>query len=120
ISGRDFRFQPDTGAFEAESGNAQYGRHRDDWGNWFANNNPTWLWHYTIEDRYLRRNPKLAVKSTRKVLANYQGGTRVFPAYSLADAPTRMNQPQTLGNATSANSPTPYRDDLFGQDFATS
>ncbi|HEY6170060.1 MAG TPA: PVC-type heme-binding CxxCH protein, partial [Verrucomicrobiae bacterium] len=46
ISGRDFRFRPDTGEFEAESGSTQYGRRRDDWGNWFGNNNSTWLWHY--------------------------------------------------------------------------
>jgi hypothetical protein len=53
ISGRDFRFRPDSGEFEAESGNAQFGRARDDWGNWFGNNNSTWLWHYTLEERYL-------------------------------------------------------------------
>src|SRR5262249_37622186 len=32
IQGRDFRFRPDDGRFEAESGRTQYGRHRDDWG----------------------------------------------------------------------------------------
>ncbi len=117
ISGRDFRFRPDGSAFEAESGQTQYGRRRDDWGNWFGNNNPTWLWHYTSEDRYLRRNPKLAVKSVRRVT---NGDTRVFTAYALADAPTRLNQPQSLGHVTSANSPTPYRDELFGPEFATS
>jgi putative membrane-bound dehydrogenase-like protein len=120
ISGRDFRFLPSGTAFEAESGATQYGRHRDDWGNWFGNNNPTWLWHYTVEDRYLRRNPKLAVKSVRQILANYADSTRVFTAYPLETAPTRMNQPQSLGHVTSANSPTPYRDELFGPDFATS
>ena len=39
-------FDPDTGEFEAESGQTQYGRHRDDWGHWFGNNNPNWAWHY--------------------------------------------------------------------------
>ena len=117
ISGRDFRFRPDGRGFEAESGQTQYGRRRDDWGNWFGNNNPTWLWHYTIEDSYLRRNPKLAVKSVRNVT---NSDTRVFTAYPLAEAPTRLNQPQSLGHVTSANSPTPYRDDLFGPEFATS
>jgi putative membrane-bound dehydrogenase-like protein len=117
ISGRDFRFRPDTGEFEPESGATQYGRRRDDWGNWFGNNNPTWLWHYTVADHYLRRNPKLAVKSTRKVLANYPDPTRVFAA---SDQPIRFNQPQSLGHVTSACSASPYRDDLFGPDFATS
>ena len=117
ISGRDFRFRPDTFEFEAVSGNGQFGRRRDDWGNWFANNNPAWLWHYTIEDRYLRRNPKLAVRSVKKPLANYADGTRVFPA----SAPmARFNQPDKYGHVTSACSPSPYRDELFGPDFATS
>jgi putative membrane-bound dehydrogenase-like protein len=120
ISGRDFRFRPDTLEFEAESGNTQYGRHRDDWGNWFGNNNPNWLWHYTIEDRYLRRNPQLAVKTTKQMLANYPEPTRVFTAYPKESAPIRFNQPQSLGHVTSANSPMPYRDELFGPGFATS
>ncbi|MEO8351474.1 MAG: PVC-type heme-binding CxxCH protein, partial [Chthoniobacteraceae bacterium] len=120
ISGRDFRFRPDTGEFEAVSGNGQYGRRRDDFGNWFANNNSTWLWHYTIEDRYLRRNPKLAVKRTKQVLANDPDPTRVFTAYPPDTAPIRFNQPQSLGRVTSACSPTPYRDTLFGPDFASS
>jgi putative membrane-bound dehydrogenase-like protein len=120
ISGRDFRFRPDTGKFEAESGQTQYGRHRDDWGRWFGNNNPTWLWHYTLEDRYLRRNPRLAVKSTKQMLANYPDSTRVFAAYDENSAPIRFNQPQSLGHVTSANSPAPYRDELFGPEFATS
>ncbi|HZJ16616.1 MAG TPA: PVC-type heme-binding CxxCH protein, partial [Chthoniobacteraceae bacterium] len=120
ISGRDFRFRPDSGEFEAESGQTQYGRHRDDWGHWFGNNNPTWLWHYTLEDHYLRRNSRLAVKSTKQMLANYRDPTRVFTAYDQNSAPIRFNQPQSLGHVTSANSPTPYRDELFGPEFATS
>jgi putative membrane-bound dehydrogenase-like protein len=31
---RDFRIQPDTGAIELLAGQSQYGRNRDDWGNW--------------------------------------------------------------------------------------
>jgi putative membrane-bound dehydrogenase-like protein len=119
ISGRDFRFRPDTGEFEAESGGTQFGRHRDDWGNWFGNNNPTWLWHYTLEDRYIRRNPRLAVKTTKQMLANYPENTRVFTAYPKDAAPIRFNQPQSLGYVTSGNSATPYRDELFGPAFAT-
>ncbi|MEO6740517.1 MAG: PVC-type heme-binding CxxCH protein [Chthoniobacteraceae bacterium] len=120
ISGRDIRFRPDTGEFEAESGSTQFGRHRDDWGNWFGNNNPTWLWHYALEDRYLRRNPRLAVKTTKQMLANYPENTRVFTAYPKESAPIRFNQPQSLGSVTSGNSATPYRDELFGPAFAGS
>ncbi len=116
ISGRDFRFHPDTGEFETVSVQTQFGRRRDDWGNWFGNNNPTWLWHVTMPEHYLRRNPRLAVKSGRHELANYEDSTRVFPA----SAPmVRPNQPQSLNHVTSGCSPCPYRDDLFGPDFAT-
>ncbi len=117
ISSRDFRFRPDTGEFEAESGQTQFGRRRDDWGNWFGNNNSKWLWHYTIDDRYLRRNPKLAVKTTKQMLAEYPDSTRVFP---VSELPIRFNQPQSLGHLTSGCSPALYRDELFGPAFATS
>jgi putative membrane-bound dehydrogenase-like protein len=117
ISGRDFRFRPDSGEFEAESGETQYGRKRDDWGHWFGNNNSSWVWHYPLSDAYLRRNPKLAVKTTKQMLANYPDPSRVFPVSAL---PLRFNQPQSLGHLTSGCSATPYRDELFGADFATS
>ncbi|NBR85146.1 MAG: dehydrogenase [Proteobacteria bacterium] len=117
ISGRDFRFRPDTGEFEAIEGQTQFGRRRDDWGNWFGNNNPTWLWHYWLPDRYLRRNPHLAVKSSKQMLANYPDSTRCYPT---SVPPIRFNQPQSVGHVTSGCSPAPYRDDLFGPGFATS
>lgn len=117
ISGRDFRFRPDTGKFEPESGQTQSRRMRDDWGNWFGNNNSTWLWHYTIADSHLHRNPRLAVKTTRKVLANYPDSTRVF---AVSDLPIRFNQPQASGHVTSGCGSASYRDDLFGPAFATS
>ena len=68
ISGRDFRFRPDTGEFEAESGQTQYGRHRDDWGHWFGNNNPNWGWHYVLADHDLKRNPYYAPPDPRQTL----------------------------------------------------
>ena len=117
ISGRDFRFRPDTGEFETVSVGTQYGRHRDDWGEWFGNNNSAWLWHITTPEHYLRRNPQLAVKTTHRVLANYDDPTRVF---AISQPLTRFNQPESLGHVTSANSAMPYRDELFGPDFATS
>lgn len=115
MSGRDLRFRPDTGAFETVSAQTQFGRHRDDWGNWFGNNNPTWLWHVTLPEHYLRRNPSLAVKSVLKVLANYENSTRVYP---VSPAMVRANQPWALNHVTSGSTPSPYRDDLFGPEFA--
>src|SRR5262249_11024003 len=53
LRGHDFRCQPDAGLFETVAGQTQFGRHRDDWGNWFGNNNPTWLWHFYLPEQYL-------------------------------------------------------------------
>src|SRR5207237_1342323 len=59
ISGRDFRIKPDEGLIEAVTGQSQYGRCRDDWGNWFGCNNSNPFYHYVLDDHYLRRNPHL-------------------------------------------------------------
>jgi putative membrane-bound dehydrogenase-like protein len=117
LSGHDFRFRPDEGWFEAVAGQTQYGRHRDDWGNWFGNNNPTWLWHFYLPENYLARNPYLAVKTTKRMLANYPDSGRAFPSSRLQ---ARFNDPAAANRVTSGNSPTPYRDELFGPDFRTS
>ncbi len=114
INGRDFRFRPDDGRFETESGQTQFGRHRDDWGHWFGNNNPNFAWEYVLSDAEIRRNPRLTLPSARQML---EPDTRVYPtSRTLA----RFNVPDAANRVTSANSPTPYRDDLFGPDFATS
>ena len=116
ISGRDFRFRPDTGEFEAIAGQTQFGRHRDDWGNWFGNSNPIWLWHYWIPEHYVKRNPKLAVDRMRRETATYPDAGRVF---AIGRKQQRMNDVGHAGHVTSANSPTPYRDELFGDAFAS-
>ncbi|MBI3850151.1 MAG: VCBS repeat-containing protein [Verrucomicrobia bacterium] len=117
LRGRDFRFKPDGGSFETVEGQTQFGRHRDDWGNWFGNNNPTWLWHYFLPDHYLSRNSHLAVRSTMHYLANYPHNTAAF---AISRPMQRFNFPDMVNTVTSANSPTPYRDELFGPEFATS
>jgi putative membrane-bound dehydrogenase-like protein len=111
-NGRDFRFQPDTGAVEAESGESQFGRNRDDLGRWFGNDNSTWAWHYVLSDRDIARNASFALaQGARQVL---EPNTELFP---IAPLPRRFNDPEMLGRATSACSPTPYRDTLFGSAF---
>lgn len=117
IGGRDLRVDPDSGAMETVSAQTQYGRRRDDWGNWFGNNNPTWLWHVTLPEHYLRRNPAVSPRRVSQVLANYPDSTRTFPR---STPQLRPNQPWSLNHVTSGCSPTPCRDDLFGPEFATS
>lgn len=117
ISGRDFRLRPDDGAFETQAGLAQYGRHRDDWGNWFGNHNTSGSWHYFVPEQYLARNPYISIKATKQVMPDYPDPMRVYPISRLAQ---RFNDPGTANHLTSANSTMPYRDDLFGPEFATS
>ncbi len=114
ISGRDFRFKPDTGEFEAISGNAQFGRHRDDWGNWFGGANYTWGWHYYLEEKYIARNPSLAVRGTSRRYATGPDAERVFP---ISRVQQRFNDIGMAGHVTSACSFSPYRDTLFGPGF---
>jgi len=99
------------------TGQTQFGRHRDDFGNWFGNNNPTWLWHYFFPEHYLARNPLLPLKTTKKLLANYKDATFCFPASRTL---SRFNDAFAANHVTSGNSPTPYRDELFGSEFANS
>jgi putative membrane-bound dehydrogenase-like protein len=117
IRGHDIRFRPDDGLFETVEGQTQYGRHRDDWGNWFGNNNPAWLWHYYLPEKYLARNPNLAVKSLKQYQANYPNSSRV---HAISRTIQRFNDIAMVNHVTSGNSATPYRDDLFGPEFATS
>jgi putative membrane-bound dehydrogenase-like protein len=115
ISGRDFRFRPDDGDFEAQTGGTQYGRTRDDWGNWFGNNNSNPLWHFVLADHYQRRNPYLPPPPTRVHVPVVPGAARVYPASRTLP---RFNDPGGANHFTSACSPTIYRDDLFGPAFA--
>jgi putative membrane-bound dehydrogenase-like protein len=117
LRNRDFRLHPDRRWIEGIEGQTQFGRHRDDFGNWFGNNNPNWVWHYFFPDRYLARNPLLPLKTTKKMLANYNESARCFP---ISRTLSRFNDPFGANHTTSGNSATPYRDELFGKDFATS
>ena len=63
VSGRDVRFNPFTGEVEAVSGLSQYGRVRDDWGNWFGNTNSEPLKQYVVTERDMKRNPYVAAPS---------------------------------------------------------
>ncbi|HZR21230.1 MAG TPA: PVC-type heme-binding CxxCH protein [Verrucomicrobiae bacterium] len=117
LRGHDLRFRPDDGKMELQPGATQFGRHRDDWGDWFGNDNSHWLWHYYLPERYLARNPHLAVASLSRMLASYSNSTRLFPA---SRPQQRFNWPNALFEVTSACSANPYRDDLFGPEFETS
>lgn len=114
IRGRDLRIRPDTGAVDAETGRTQFGRSRDDWGNWFGGNNSNPMWHFALADHYLRRNPHVAPPNLRVPVPAVPGNSPVFPrSRTLA----RFNDYHTANRFTSACSPIVYRDELFGPAF---
>ena len=108
----DFRFDPRTGEFALEGGRSQYGKWRDDFGNWFGNNNSTIGWHYWLPFRYLERHPEVVVKSIRSDMNDEK---RVFPA---SPPVRRFNQGSAVNTLTSGCSPMPFRDSTFGTDGA--
>ncbi|MGM0489660.1 MAG: PVC-type heme-binding CxxCH protein, partial [Planctomycetota bacterium] len=111
IHARDFRFRVATGQFETETGMSQYGRCRDDWGNWFGGRNLQPIWHCALDDQYLRRNPFLVPPDPCVDLMDPPTAAPVFPASSTLP---RFNEFWTRNRFTAACGIAVYRDELFG------
>ena len=79
LSGRDFRFDPLTGAYEAVSGLGQFGMSFDDWGNRFVCSNRNPCDHVVLEDRYLKRNPDVAVPRVMEQSSPAAENSRIYP-----------------------------------------
>ena len=112
LGSRDFRFHPKTGTLEPLSGPSQFGRVRDDWGNWFGVQNSWPLWHYVLSDRYLRRNANFAAPDPR-VQVRTPGNPRVYPNKPVQK---RFHSFEQAGRYTSACGPSIYRDSLMFSD----
>jgi len=117
IGGRDLRIRPDEGLLDAQTGQTQYGRNRDDWGNWFGCNNNNPGWYYAVADHYIRRNPHVAAPPGKVDLTGardvYPAG-RVITHCFIAQPTPPEGQP---GYWTSVAGVMIYRDDLFGPEF---
>jgi putative membrane-bound dehydrogenase-like protein len=113
IRNRDFRFRPDEGVLDPQSGQSQFGRDRNDWGDWFGCDHALPMWHYALDDRYSRRNPHVASPGARVEAPR----SVTYPA---GGAGRDTGTPRAAGgNAwTSSCSVMVYRDTLFGPDFA--
>jgi putative membrane-bound dehydrogenase-like protein len=114
MSRRDLRISPDDGRIDAQSGHTQYGRERDDWGNWFGGNNSRPMWHYALDDRYLRRNKYVTYGPTWVDMGEVPGAGPVYPSSRTLE---RFNSPNSINHFTSACSPLIYRDDVLGENF---
>lgn len=118
IRGQDLRIRPATGAMDLQAGQTQFGRHRDDHGNWFGNNNSIPVRHYVHPAQYLRRNPFVPPAAPSRDIARLDN-TQVFPVSRvLSHWSGYVPPPPGSEHAyTSACSTVVYRDDLFGTDF---
>ncbi|MCA9074188.1 MAG: c-type cytochrome [Planctomycetaceae bacterium] len=79
LSGRDFRFDPITGEYESISGVGQFGLCFDDFGNRFVCSNRNPCNHIVLEDRYLKRNPHLAVSKVHEDVSPAAEKSRLYP-----------------------------------------
>jgi putative membrane-bound dehydrogenase-like protein len=112
IRNRDLRIRPDDGSLDPQAGQSQFGRDRDDWGNWFGCHHATPMWHYALDDHYLRRNPHVASPSARVEAPR-------SITFALGSGRRTGTPRSRQGNAwTSGASVMVYRDTLFGPDFA--
>ena len=112
IAGRDFRFRPDDGEFEAVTGTTQFSRARDDQGNWFGCDNPRPIYHFVLSDRAIRRNEHSAAPPLRNFIGGLGG--RVWP---LSRTLPRYNDQHMANRFTSCCGLVIYRDRVFGADF---
>ncbi len=110
-SGHDVCLFPTTGAVEVISGRTQYIRSRNDWGQWFGNDNSHPMFHYPIKDRYLRRNRAVSLSGNQHQLFDPPSAPAVYPISNTAD---RFNDLHTAGRFTSACSSIVFRSDGLG------
>ena len=108
---RDFRFLPESGRFQALPGVSQQGRVRDDFGEWFGNDNGSLLWHFPLP----ADAAALGVEAVQARIPNDRDDTRVFPISRTLE---RFNDPHTANHLTSACAPEIFRDTALGLEYA--
>ena len=109
LGSRDFRIRPGPGLLDPQSGPSQFGRNRDDWGNWFGVQNSHPLWHYVLRDHHLRRNPYFVSPNPKNQVV-----TPTNPRVYTAKSPQkRFHSFEQSGRFTSACSGMVYRDELL-------
>lgn len=116
IHGHDFRFHPEAGPVQLESGMSQHTRFRDDWGNWFGGNSAWPLWHAQLPNRYLQRNPRADVNACPYV-CDPAANPPVFP---ISREQPRLNEFNHQRRITSGCGGGCYRDDRLDESLTAS
>ena len=110
-SGRDIQIWPDDGRIQVTAGRSQYVRSRNDWGEWFGNDNSRPLFHFPIEDRYQKKNPYARFSANRQNLFDPPVAPPIYPLTSTSE---RFNDLFAASRFTSACSPILARTPSFG------
>ena len=102
VSGMDFRFDLVHDRGEAISGMGQYGLTFDDWGRRFVCDNRHHLRHVVLPNRYIRRNPMLAVPEVVEDVSELElgpggGGAKTYPAEPQLDDVVAARRPVHRG-----------------------
>jgi putative membrane-bound dehydrogenase-like protein len=132
LRGGGIRFKPDIpGSLERTSGGGQFGLAQNEWGDWFVNTNANHLRHIVLEDRYLARNPALAVGSVTLDISDHGSSCKVhrispFEAWRVERTrrrkgtdPKRFSPTELVpgGFVTSGCSPLIYMGGAYGNDY---
>jgi putative heme-binding domain-containing protein len=113
VGARDFRFSLDFKTLQPQLGMSQFGRNRDDFGNWFGCNNNTPLFHIVHDDAMLARNPHLTPHATTVFVPQ---AAKPGPVFAISEK-GRFYHESEVGRFTSANSAMIYRDSFLGNEF---
>ncbi len=118
LGGQDLRIFPELGKIDLQTGRTQFGRHRDDHGNWFGCSNPLPVRHFVLADHYMRRNPFVTTPAPRRDIARVDN-TQLFPISRVLSHWSGYQPPADgIGHRfTSACSTMVYRDNLLGTEY---
>jgi putative membrane-bound dehydrogenase-like protein len=112
---KDFRFNPLTFEFEADSGTGQFGNTVDRWGNRFYCTNRNPIMTTLLPPALLSRNPYAVTATAHYNVGKSGGDTRVYPLVEM-----KSNYLSHAGTHTSACGVTAYTGDLLGGTFQNS
>ncbi|MCX7422726.1 MAG: c-type cytochrome [Planctomycetia bacterium] len=112
LTGRDFKFDPLTGRYEAISGNGQFGMTFDAWGNRFVCDNRHPCRHVIFEEDFIKRCPHVAFPAVVHDVIPADDKNQVFP---LTSAWTTSNV--HAGTFTASCGVTVYTGDWLPEEF---
>ncbi len=112
LTGRDFKFDPLTGRYEAISGNGQFGMTFDAWGNRFVCDNRHPCRHVIFEEDFIKRCPHVAFPAVVNDVIPADDKNKVFP---LTSAWTTSNL--HAGTFTASCGVTVYTGDWLPEEF---